>query len=230
MSGFITQNQNTLTWTQAMADVAGVLGNAGDPPQEAIAKSCIQDVLRDMNSAREWTFLCQTTTGNVTTDGLITLPSRTKKIYALTVDSRVMEYMNQRDWLKQVDLTQSLGGTAAYLDYNTAVTNTIEVRDHPNGTVAYVLYWLGLLTVTPSTNGDVVDVPESIMAYILAQAKADYVARIDSSSPKLQFFIAQATQRWRRIVRDDEASKPDQDLRMVPGYLFPSEMTWDVNV
>lgn len=223
MAGFIAQNQNALSWQQAAAQVVSVLGNAGDTPQESIAKLLIQDIIRDLNSSREWSWLQQVTNATVTSSGLITLPTRTKKVYAVVVDKKTLEYVNERDWLREVDLQQAIGATICYSGYNTSITNKIEVRDHPSVDKPYILYYLSLISI--DTASDPIDVPESIMAYILAKAKSDYVATIDSSSPKLQFYTALAEQRYRRIVRDDEDSQPDQDLAFKPGYLWPNQVS-----
>lgn len=220
MSGFITQNQNDMTWLQAQDDVAASLGNAGEANSRALAAACLKDVIRDMNAAREWTWLQRSTTGNVTTDGLITLPSRAKKIYDLVVANITLQPASQRDRDRLVNPNTGVGGTRYYTDYNTAESNKLEVFDHPTTTAAYTLRYLSLITLSYA-DADVVDVPESVMGYILARARADYVARVDGTSPKLAVFQAQANERWRRIVRDDTDSKPDEEIVMLPGHLWP---------
>jgi hypothetical protein len=178
-----------------------------------------------MNAAREWTWLQHVISGTVTANGRIAIPNTTaagrlKKVYALRVGDKTLQYVNQRDWLREVDITQNIGATAFYTVYDIADTATIEVLDHPAVDTAYTLYYLSLITT--QITAEVIDVPESVMGYILSKAKADYIAATDGSSSKLSFYVAQAEQRWRRIVRDDEASQPDQELVLKPGYLYPS--------
>jgi hypothetical protein len=227
----IAQNQNTMSWLEAMDEVAAVLGNSGDADQRAVALSCIKDTLRDLNVAREWSWMRNSTTGSVTTDGLITMPARGTKVYSLVVSNKTLNYMDKRDWLRQVDLTQNIGLTGYYDIYKTGNTNTIEVSDHPASSAPYTLYYHALMPIAYQTaNAEVVDVPENVMSFVLAQAKADYIARVDSGSPKLDYYSAQAKFRRGRLIAED-TRQPDEDGGFTPGYLHaqPVNPVYDPN-
>lgn len=222
----ILQNPNTMTLLDAKKDVARVLGNADNADNQSLAGDCIRDTIQDMNAARDWSWMFNQTTGNtVASQATVSIPSRTKKIIDVIVNNWVLTYVDQHDWDRQVVIGNTaplLGGTFIYTIFDIAASNAITLRDTPGGVVPYTIKYVKLVDY-PAADNTAIDVPETVMAYILSKAKSDYIARVNGDSEKLQYFTAQAKERYAKLLSED-TRQPDAEPCVLPGYLFPSPL------
>lgn len=217
-------NQTTITLGQAKTSVARVGGGQSDADQLTIASEVIRDVLLDFNNVRDWTWLQNSTTGTVTTNGLFALPSRYKKIYSLTVPNKTLSHITQRDFNRQVVPGQSIGETAYYSEYLAGQGNVLELLDHPTASVVASCYYQMMVNF-PTADGNAFELPEQAMSYILARSKADYLATRGGSEIRLQYFAARAQEMFTALVVDDQR-KLDEDAAFTPGVYAPASVNW----
>lgn len=220
----ILLNPSSITLLQAKTSVARVVGSSSDSDQLALAAETIRDVLLDFNNIRDWTWLQNSATVNVTTDGLATVPSRFKKVYSATIPTNTLYPLVQRDRDRQTQPTDSFGGTFFYSTYDTTNTTKIELLDHPAAAVVLTLRFQRMIDM-PAADGTTFDLPEAVMSYVLAQAKADFIASRGGNPERMMHWNNRAKEFLTALIVDDQR-RLDEDAQITPGYLTSQEPSW----
>lgn len=196
-----------VTLGQAKTRILRVVAKQNDTDSKDYAGEVIQGILRSLNDKREWNWLNNTTTLNVTTDGLIALPSRFNKFYSVAIVGQPpLEQWTRRDFRHKNPYATALGGTYLYVPFNLAETAKVEIRDHPAANVSVELDYNRLITIPANnTTGDAIaiDVPETVGDYILAEGKAQVLGEFGGSDTQLTFWMRKSSELIQNIVRSD---------------------------
>lgn len=215
----ILLNPSTITLAQAKASVCRVAGTQNDDDEKAAAAEHLRDAMFTLNNKRDWTWLQNATTINSTaSQATITVPTRLKKVYSVKTPTETLRYINERDQNRQNPMGQAVGGTYFYKTFNLAETGVILLVDAPATTTAITLNYIRLLTI-PSADGNTFDVPESVMDYVLSEARARYLTEKEGpSSGKVAFWADRANRALGALIADD-VRVLDHDSQFAPDWV-----------
>lgn len=207
-------------------DILKVVGKQGDTDAQATAGTIIGDIIRGLNSCRDWKFLRGKADFNVTTDGLITLTTGTaarfKKIYAVIWNNDYpLQYMPERDWWMQTGGGGSggtvMGGTYVYGAFVLGASDVLQVRDAPTANTTATVYYQKRIVIPATDNASFTDVPEEMGEYLRCMGRARVCAEFDQQNvTTYRMWKNEATEALANLKRDDSQMFPDHIQQWIP--------------
>ncbi len=208
---------SNITLGAAITTILRPVAKQDDSAAQTGAQEIIRDILFGLNNKRDWKWLRVTTTASVATDGMMTLPSRWKKFYSVIGPNGALKQAYQRTVDRSNVVLGGYGGTLYYVPFDQYDTGTVEFVDHPTASTTFTVRYHRLLTV-PSNNASVFDVPESVMAYIIAEGKKLAIAEHGGTDSQFSMWDRVSKERLADLIME-EARQPDADDAFQPAEL-----------
>lgn len=221
---------SALTLLEVKKSVARSANGQNDVDQQDIAGEHIRDVIQDFNNVRDWTWQQNTVNYTNVSSANITNPSRMKKVYSLITSVRPLTYINRRE--RERNTVAPLGGAYFYEVFNNNTTGSIiTVYDNftsaaPEPTVT--LNYLQMMDYPANNSSTFSTIPETAMAYVIAQSKATYLADKGGTGEALSFWSGRAAQLLRNLIIDNQRVL-DEDASFRPGnvgFVVPTIQDW----
>lgn len=219
----ITLLPATVTWGEAKKRVARVIGSPTNAEALLLAAEMLQTALEDLANERDWRWLQMTYSTTTDANGLLTLPTRCKKIYDLQCGGNTLIPCPRRYYNQARPQAESVGGAYFYIAFNTAETGKVQTIDpvaSATATVGYVRMLDVPADVLKGTTSDasVLDVPEPYQNYVVALAKHLIASELEPESSAL-------STKWRAFAREGIAKAKMQDQYMQEEVVFiPSSL------
>lgn len=225
---------SNLTWGQAKSRVARTAGSHGDPNQLIVAGYALEEAIRHWEAAKDWKYLLTVAADiNITPgDSTYDLPTDFKKIYNVRMiggNPRVLYFIDKRayDNVRPNQAGQSTP-TGYVLHESLASTVPGQIELVPtNGISDTIRIYYYRRHVIPdeiaqgdtAADPDSLDFPARFQNYLLAWARALYLADKGGENERLSFWLNLAMEGLGRAKGEDEFH-PDQVPAFQPNTLI----------
>jgi len=214
-----------LTYAQAKAQVAKVVGNQADTTILSEAGDAIQRAFDKLDKNDfEWTFKETSGASDIsivagTTD--YNLPADFRKVYScrtITNDKRPLQYVSQRAWDKHTWDQTSYQFLFAYniIPRGSNTQDKIRVIGTPSRSDTLRVRYYRTLT-RPSTDGTALDIVERYQDWVIFYSRYLVLAEHREMDTAM-FWKGMADEMWGMMTSEDQI-QPEEDTNMVPGAL-----------
>lgn len=207
-----------LTYAQAQAQVASVLGNSTDTDLLAEAANEINHAISELNM-RDWEWLLTFEDIAVVagTEDYTFTNSDMRKVYDVRLlgNKRALMPIDQRLWDRVSSDPATRGIPFGYTIIRTSTTvSKIRLIPPPASTDTARVRYYKLIT-TPSAGGTALDIVERYQPWILWQAKASILQNHGENSERSAYWQARADRFLAQMIEEDKYM-PDHDQGMLP--------------
>lgn len=213
----------SMTFLAAAQDVARSVGGSSVSAQIVIAKSAVQQALRDFDTRHQWDYKLSTlsdiaVTGGTANYDLVTAGGvNPKSIHSARLKNnlRTLGFVRQREWDRLVWNQESNEIPTSYTEVRGANAHlNIKLLPTPSqGETLQVRVFEHI--VIPSADGDVLDVFDRYLPAILALARYYFIIDRDAEDARAGVYLQKAEQLIQKAINDDD-DRPDEDIHFTP--------------
>lgn len=227
-------NQSSLSWANAVAKVADVIGASADVPMLGRAHDALRSATQRWANYYPWSWLQATATVTASSNGDVILPTGFRTLYDLIYAGSPLRlyYMEPRlyDQLRPNDESAT---PTHYTLFNVGATGMMRLIPPPGAqATATIRYWRRMQMGTSySATSVTADVPEDYEAGWLALAKWYFLVDKGGEAERAAALKEEGLLSLNQ-ARSAEQFQPDQAGGFLPGYLMENigwnpDSTWE---
>lgn len=213
-------NQSALTWADARAQVADVIGASADQPMLARAERALRQAQQKWANYHPWAWLTGTATASADASGFMSLPADFRTLYDIIWQGSPHRLYYLEPRLYDQFAPNNTGGVPTHyslFQVGSSASGTMALMPPGAGEVT-LRYWRRMRYGTSAASASALDIPEDFESSLLSLGK--YYFLVDKGGEQ------ERTAAWKEEgfaglaqARSAEQHQPDQVPCLLPGYL-----------